>query len=115
MNNPIKHTPGPWRAGKPQWKRGTGPYKIPISSASGTIGNVLTHESIQWYPPEQCDPQPNADAKLIAAAPDMLRIIRTVYDGIHRGVGPMAGASDGEIGDIINDEMCGLLGNDWNK
>jgi hypothetical protein len=72
----VVHTPGPWTAGKPQWKRGGPPYKIPINSAGGTVANVLTHESIQWNPPEQCDPQPNGDARLIAAAPDMLKTLR---------------------------------------
>jgi hypothetical protein len=72
----VVHTPGPWIAGKPQWKRYGPPYKIPISSASGTVANVLTHESIQWHPPEQCDPTPNGDAKIIALAPCMWQAIQ---------------------------------------
>ena len=74
--DPIVHTPGPWAIGKPQWKRYGPPYKIPISGPNGTIANVLTHESIQWHPPEQSDPQPNGDAKIIALAPEMWQAIQ---------------------------------------
>lgn len=76
----LVHTPGPWTAGKPQWKRGGPPYKIPISGPSGTIANVLTHESIQWHPPEQRDLQPNGDAKLIAEAPEMFQVIERLAE-----------------------------------
>jgi hypothetical protein len=72
----VVHTPGPWTAGKPQWKRGGPPYKIPINAAGGTVANVLTHESIQWHPLEQRDPQPNGDAKIIALAPEMWQAIQ---------------------------------------
>lgn len=75
-----KHTPGPWFAGKPCWRRGGPPYKIPIHNEKGVVANVLTHESIEWYPPEKCDPQPNSDAKLIAAAPDMLAALKKIAE-----------------------------------
>lgn len=74
------YTPGPWKAGEPQWRRYGPPYKIPISGPHGTIANVLTHESIQWYPLEQRDPQPNANAKLIAEAPEMFQVIKRLAE-----------------------------------
>jgi hypothetical protein len=76
---PVVHTPGPWTAGKPQWKRGGPPYKIPISGPSGTIANVLTHDAKRregepWVTSEP--DEPNGDAKIIALAPEMWQAIQ---------------------------------------
>lgn len=40
-------------------------------------------------------------------------LLQTIYDGIHRGIGPMASASDSEIASQINDVMCNVFGNEW--
>jgi hypothetical protein len=45
---------------------------------------VLTHETIQWHPADQCNPQPNANAKLIAAAPDLLAALIAAEDELQR-------------------------------
>lgn len=42
-------------------------------------------------------------------------LITTIYDGIHRGVGPMSEASDMEVASEIHETMCGLFGNEWRE
>lgn len=93
----IVHTPGPWR-----YHGGWGQC---VTSDRGLIcecRNGSHHYDV-------CE----QNARLIAAAPSMKKLIEELYDAIQRGVGPMAGASDGEIGEMINDEMSNLFGNNW--
>lgn len=68
-------TPGPWQVGATQWRRYGPPYKIAITSPSGTVANVLTHEHIDWHNVDRSTLKPNMDAKVVAAAPKMLELL----------------------------------------
>ncbi len=108
----VVHTPGPWRAGIPQWKRGGPPYKIPINAPSGTVANVLSHEPVAWHPPEECDPRPNSDALLVAAAPELLELLRRSYLAMARDHWE-DGETESELSDQINSRLTLLLGEHW--
>lgn len=97
MSEETKYTPEPWHLVEK-------PYGFSIEPSVCWMGNSSLHKK----------GENRANAKLFLAAPKIFRIIRTIYDGIHSGIGPLAEASDGEIVDMINDEMCGLFGNSWN-
>lgn len=80
---PRLHTEGPWKIGKAQWKRGGPPYKIPITGgAGGVICNVLIHESFQGDARNPIMPGPNANAALIARAPELAARVEELTEDI---------------------------------
>lgn len=83
-----------------------GGYGMCVKDADGKVIAVCRQPGVPF---DEAD----ANAPIMAAAPSMLRLIGDLYDGIHRGQGRFASASDGEIAAAINDTMCNLLGNDW--
>lgn len=104
LDQHADHTPGPWKVSRAGRSVLAGGIKINQSS-----GPCAASVSVQ----NRIDAELRANARLIAAAPDMLRLIRDIYAGIHMGQGRFASASDGEIADAINDTMCNLFGNGW--
>lgn len=95
----MKHTPGPWIAS-------------PASDKPFAAWHVVATSQINGY---ICTTSGNAkaDAILIASAPAMKKLIEDIYDGLHRGVGPLASVCDAEVSEWINDQMCNAIGNDW--
>jgi hypothetical protein len=98
----LVHTPGPWRVGGAK-----------INATYGNCREVCADDGRICLVYGISDPEPQGNARIIAAAPGMRKLIEELYDAIQRGVGPMAGASDSEIGEVINDTMSNLFGNHW--
>jgi len=73
-------TPGPWSAGKPQWRRCGPPYKIPITCQEGVVANVISHDRVNWGNTRNL--RPSDDANLIAAAPKMLEVLEKLTNSI---------------------------------
>lgn len=105
-----EHTPGPWEwrecrmwGGKSGLFANDGePVCVPNTSNDGDTGAA-------WFG----DMLTEADARLIAAAPEMLQLICDIYGGLQLGLGWLAGATDTELARLINHEMSSLLGDDW--
>ncbi len=75
MKKPAKHTPGPWQATS---FRGN----ISIQNRACQVGNVIG-----------TDAQAQADAALIAAAPDLLALLVEAANMIRHGFGPIQAGS----------------------
>jgi len=75
MSTRAKHTPGPWQAA---------PFRgnISIQSRACQVGNVIG-----------TDEQAQADAVLIAAAPDLLALLMEAANMIRNGFGPIQAGS----------------------
>jgi hypothetical protein len=69
MKENAKHTPGPWTIGEPQVHMMSGWQFYPI----GPTGNAIAVASIQ-------DAHSDANAALIAAAPDLLAACEVLLD-----------------------------------
>jgi hypothetical protein len=72
------HTPGPWLVNCCT-KRGTGFYRHQIANQEGSDADVIAViecNSMLDYPPD--DPVAEANARLIAAAPDLLEALRQI-------------------------------------
>ena len=67
-----KHTPGPWRAG-PNGGWGLGPINAVFTAESDLYGDLLA--SLQTVP---VSPHMEANARLMAAAPDLLEFAHEV-------------------------------------
>jgi hypothetical protein len=71
-----KHTPGPWRLNENNnWK--TNPFSVTVRKFgvhSTTIANIPTRMTV---PPQE----QQANARLIAAAPDLLEALQTLPQG----------------------------------
>lgn len=72
-----KHTPGPWRfQDNGNWQ--TNPYSVVISAKgvhSTTVANIPARRSIPSWEWE-------SNARLIAAAPDLLKALETIMAGV---------------------------------
>lgn len=67
-----KHTPGPWHA-----FMGTGKARATIQSAGGHVASCSMRNASFYKAP--CDrPEMEANARLIAAAPDLLEALRAI-------------------------------------
>jgi hypothetical protein len=64
-----KHTPGPWTANKPTQSNGR---------AEVHAGPMLVAQAFNWLLDAEGDEQCWADARLIAAAPDLLEALKAV-------------------------------------
>jgi hypothetical protein len=64
-----KHTPGPWTANKPTQSNGR---------AEVHAGPMLVAQAFNWMLDAEGDEQCWADARLIAAAPELLEALRLV-------------------------------------
>ncbi len=70
----TKHTPGPWTIGR----IGDGTeHTAPIEGAGTTVGYVEMHS---FDDDETTTPEQAANARLIAAAPDLLEALRALLD-----------------------------------
>ncbi|ANF84765.1 hypothetical protein A7J50_1331 [Pseudomonas antarctica] len=73
----TKHTPGPWRIGTP------GPNGCyTVGTKRGLMTAMVAHSINE---PDQAE-QANADAKLIAAAPDLLAAAIKVLNGLNERI-----------------------------
>lgn len=101
------YTPGPWRVREndgDHW----GLREVVGPSLSVRGFTVATNVSLKMAA------QVEADARLIAAAPEMLRLISDLYAGLQTGQGRFASLDDDELAEAIDDEMSSLLGGvDW--
>lgn len=64
-----KHTPGPWAANKPTQSNGR---------AEVYAGPMLVAQAFNWMLDAEGDEQCWADARLIAAAPDLLEALKNL-------------------------------------
>lgn len=64
-----KHTPGPWDSGE---EYQPGKYSLPSVVSVAAHGKVIAHVNCAWN-------NGDADARLIAAAPDMLAALTALY------------------------------------
>lgn len=77
----MAHTPGPWATVDAEWmisqRSGMGYRYFPVRASGQTwdIANVFADED---------DPEMLANARLIAAAPELLSALREVADGCER-------------------------------
>jgi hypothetical protein len=69
-----KHTPGPWRAG-PNGGWGLGPINAVFTAESDLYGDLLA--SLQTVP---VSPHMEANARLMAAAPDLLEALKQMLE-----------------------------------
>lgn len=94
----IVHTPGPWRADF-----------FLVTQADGRNLEICHTGIIGRNKPSV---QAEADAKLIAAAPELLDLVTRSYRALHRG-GWEEGETAAELGNRINDVMSNHFGDDW--
>jgi hypothetical protein len=78
----AQHTPGPWRANKPTQSNGR---------AEVHAGPMLVAQAFNWLLDAEGDEQCWADARLIAAAPDLLDALCALVLNIDAGA-PTLGA-----------------------
>lgn len=71
------HTPGPWRIR--EWEDGDGHARISID---GDIDATLTFRGLANVPYDNGDESLMANARLIAAAPDMLAALKAQHEAI---------------------------------
>jgi hypothetical protein len=91
----LKHTPGPWRFGRGYRDK----VEIDAPNGDGSIGlrswkNLATVYGDSFD--EGKNAQGRANARLIAAAPDMLEALETVFSVIEGAEGATM-ATDGEL------------------
>ena len=65
----VQHTPGPWHTRKPEESNGY----VWINPIDGCCGEIAT----AW--PVKTDAEAEANARLIAAAPDLLDALQALY------------------------------------
>lgn len=94
-DQPIVHTPGPWNA--VQWQ---------------ADGHTYSHEVVADNGEEVAGILKADDARLIAAAPDMYRLIRKCYKVLHMGDWEVD-ETDQEVCEQINDAMWNHFGDGW--
>jgi hypothetical protein len=74
-----EHTPGPW-------KIAPGEYNDPDQGEGDAWGSVITEDPAGWYVAtveyHPGDGDPEANARLIAAAPDLLWALRVILDDL---------------------------------
>ena len=77
----MSHTPGPWIAhpwscsyDDPRWR------VIPLGSSGGAAGLAVVHP--RWYTDEVTVA---ANARLIAAAPELLEVLQSIIDSVDKG------------------------------
>ena len=83
----VQHTPGPWTATDPHtWLANTPRFKCSIRYGTQRLGNSIAEVYLGGPGALKCDAESvNANARLIAAAPDLLEALRLlVRDNIHR-------------------------------
>ena len=78
-----KHTPGSWRVGNSFMESG-------VFSADGKTIVALTHGSARYYRRQEQIAEQDANARLIAAAPDLLEALM----GLRLYVDPMMGGEE---------------------
>ena len=84
-----KHTPGPWTANKPTQSNGR---------AEVHAGPMLVAQAFNWLLDAEGDEQCWADARLIAAAPDLLAALNDMLNAENSY--PYGGMSESEIAAI---------------
>lgn len=83
MTNPmLKHTPGPWNV---FYKSKYDEWHVSVPMSSGSMKWALFDDGIRSENPE-------ADARLIAAAPDLLRALIDLGDWLAYGLNKADGA-----------------------
>ena len=78
MGNKTKHTPGPWVIGA-----GYGRYKTEITGPGRAVGGVWTRRDAGALSDErriEDDPEGIANARLIAAAPELLEALEAMNE-----------------------------------
>jgi len=76
MNEKIKHTPGPWawiEAGADDYSGGIYHKELVQKEFIGEGEDSILYHGADW-------PMSDADAKLIAAAPDLLEALRGLFE-----------------------------------
>lgn len=79
MTEAVKHTPGPWEA-RP-WPRDEGKFQI-WGSHPGSKGSTFRAWVASVRAGELSDETNEANARLIAAAPDMLKILKRIASSV---------------------------------
>lgn len=98
---PIVHTPGPWVVSPGHhFAVGTKTTACPIVNWMGFDDSFRQRE------------EHLANAKLIAASPDMLELVRRAYKALHRGQWE-EGETDAELSSRIADVMGSHFGDNW--
>lgn len=85
----MSHTPPPWKAQRPAWRRDGPPYKSGITAGDkGTVANVIDHSYLQTeHLVHRPRLEPCPDAYLIAAAPSLLAACEDVLELICDALG----------------------------
>lgn len=100
------HTPGPWKV-----SRRFDVYQDIGYAAGGTyIGTTRGNKPL----PASVQRVDEANAKLIAAAPDMKELLVRCYNAIHRQQW-QDGETESELSERINDLMDQHFGMDWHE
>lgn len=89
----MKHTPGPWKAGPPA--TGMDPYAHRYVHAGGEL---VASVSAGYAPDRRLEKDLDANARLIAEAPELLRVLLQVMKLIEDGVLVRDTSRDGESG-----------------
>jgi len=81
----VKHTPGPWKI-----RRIDGGYQINMATAIRNPGNYQTHHRVEmdfglYREDGKQFREAEANARLIAASPDLLKVALMVLDAVDSG------------------------------
>ena len=94
-----KHTPGPWRISSESKRIITVDYREIGHDGGELIGSAAGHPNSGFYPP---DDQADANALLMAAAPDLLAALQLIY------AFDVYEDSYQQLEDIVLDKTCDL-------
>lgn len=83
----MKHTPGPWKwVEYPNNLNEKGKYEMDMPQLKNELGEeVCNFGSSEQYYPTEGSPPGDADAKLIAAAPDLLEALQDILGHVPIG------------------------------
>lgn len=96
MTEHSKHTPGPWKV-HPYRNVSVGPYNKGIDV--GPYGRAVARV-IGAFEEQHAGPEAEANARLIAAAPEMLRVLKVV-ESFMDAVGPAYRDDLQQVRDVI--------------
>lgn len=68
----VAHTPGPWKL-----EETVGSFTHGVRACGKNVSGFVAFINTRWVHPEQCREQ-EANARLIAAAPDMLAMLKRI-------------------------------------
>lgn len=100
MSSETKHTPGPWVIGA-----GYGRYKTEITGPGRAVGGVWTRRDAGALSDErriEDDPEGIANARLIAAAPELLEAAKSARDALAVAIkAAWEGSTDADVAEHV--------------